>query len=44
MNIVANSSYVGTGLYGVVCKKHCMLLLHDYFGRMIIPGQFQGQF
>ncbi len=31
-----NSSDVGTSLYGVICKKFCMLLLHDHFGHMIV--------
>jgi hypothetical protein len=35
-----NSSDVGLGLYGVVCKKIRMLLLHDYFGHMVIPKKF----
>lgn len=39
-----NSSDVGLGLYAVVWKKKCLLLLHDYFGYMVIPKQFQGQF
>ncbi len=39
-----NSSDVGTSLYGVVCRKFHMSLLHDYSSCMVIPRQFQGQF
>jgi len=38
--LFSNSSDVGTGLYGAVWKKIGMSFLHDYFGRMVIPGQF----
>jgi hypothetical protein len=29
---------------GWFAKKNCKLLLHDYFGHMVIFGQFQRQF
>jgi hypothetical protein len=38
-----NYSDIGTGLYGVFCKKFRMLLLHDHFGHMLFPGPFQKQ-
>ncbi len=38
------SSDVGTGLYGVLCKKFGMSLLHDHSGHMVIPGPFQRLF
>jgi hypothetical protein len=39
-----NSSDVGTGLYGVLCKKFRMSLLHDHYGCMVVLGSFQRQF
>jgi hypothetical protein len=38
-----NSSNVGTGLYGVICKKFRMSLLHHRSGRMLILKPFQTQ-
>jgi hypothetical protein len=29
------------GLYGVICKKFCMSLLHDHSDHMAILGPFQ---
>jgi hypothetical protein len=39
-----DSSDVGTGLYGVLCKKFCMSFLHNHIDRMVVPRQFQRQF
>lgn len=39
-----DSNAVGTGLYGVLCKKFHMSLLHDHFDRMVVLGPFQRQF
>ncbi len=39
-----DSSDVGTGLYGVLCKKFHMSLIHDHFDGMVIPRPFQRQF
>jgi hypothetical protein len=36
-----NSNDIGTRLYGVLCKKFHMLLLHDHFARIVILGPFQ---
>jgi hypothetical protein len=41
---IHDSSDVGTGLYGLLCKKFHMLLLHNHFDHIVIPGPFQRQF
>ncbi len=38
------SSDVEIGLYGVLCKKNCMSLLHNHSDRTVILGPFQIQF
>jgi hypothetical protein len=38
-----NSSDVGTSLYGVLCKKFHMWLLHDHSNHMVVLGPFQRQ-
>jgi hypothetical protein len=42
--IFTNSTDVGTSLYGVICKKFCMLFLHDHSSRIVILVPFQRQF
>ncbi len=34
---------IGFGLFGIFCKKFCILLLHDHSGCMIVLGPFQRQ-
>ncbi len=42
--VISNSNDIGINLYGVICKKFHMSLLHDHFGCMVILGPFQRQF